>query len=74
MKAIFSGNSEDALKFLNEERLTNNWELNYEHTLLVAFWLAVQKENCKVATNLMNHDLFLRYITTLAIKGQKEQK
>jgi hypothetical protein len=48
--------------------------LNYEHTIFISFILAVQKEDLKVATNLMNYDPYLRYIATLAIKGKREMK
>jgi hypothetical protein len=40
---------------------------------LLAFWFAVDKENFELAQKLMNWDLSIRYIATLAIRGYKER-
>ena len=74
LKAIFEGETDKALRMIEEQRLTNTWELNYEHTLLISFWLAIQKEDLRVATYLMNFDPYLRYVATLAFKGKEEMK
>jgi hypothetical protein len=50
------------------------WELSYEQDLLLAFWLAVHKEDIRLTSILMNFDPSLRYICTLAIKRKKEMK
>lgn len=57
---------------LNQSRLTKCWELGYEHDLLLAYWLAIQKEDITVASSLVDFDTSLRYITTLAMKGKDE--
>ena len=72
LKEIFKGNSEEALDLLNQSRLTKCWELGYEHDLLLAYWLAIQKEDITVASSLVDFDTSLRYITTLAMKGKDE--
>jgi hypothetical protein len=41
LKAIFKGNSEEALDLLNQQRLKKTWELEYEHDLILAYWLAI---------------------------------
>ena len=59
---------------LNANRQVKKWELNYEHDLILAYWLSIQMEDIRVASSLVNFDTSLRYITCLAIKGKKECK
>ena len=59
---------------LNQNRLSKKFELQYEHDIILAFWLAIQKEDIRVASNLVDFYTSLRYITTIAIKCKKECK
>jgi hypothetical protein len=43
-----------------------------EFDYLVAFWLAVHKENTLVASYLMNWDSSIRNIAAIAIRGKSE--
>ena len=72
LREIFKGNSELALALLNDTRLKKKWELGYEHDLLLAYWLAIQKEDIRLASSLVDFDISLRELTTLAILGKKE--
>ena len=40
---------------------------------MMAFWLAVHKENMEVAQHLINYEPSLRYISILAFKGKNER-
>lgn len=46
--------------------------MDYEHDLLLAFWLAIHKEDIAVASNLIDWDPSLRYMATLAFHGKRE--
>ena len=74
LKAIFNGESQKALDLLNATRAENIWEGKYEYDIILAFWLAIQKEDIQVAAHLINFDLQLRYIATLAFYRKKECK
>ena len=75
LKYIFAGESQKALDNLNKEvRSKKTWELQYEHDLLLAFWLAVDKEDIWLTSILMNFDPSIRFIATLALKRKKECK
>ena len=49
LKAIFEGNSEEAMNCLREVRSRSKWDKEYEHDFLLAFWLAVHMEDVEVA-------------------------
>ena len=49
LKEIFLGNSEGALAELNKVRATSKWVKEYEHDLLMAFWLAVHCGNVEIS-------------------------
>ena len=49
LKAIFEGNSEEAMDCLREVRSRSKWDKEYEHDFLMAFWLAVHMEDVEVA-------------------------
>ena len=66
------GNTENAINELHLVRLKKQWKYEYEHDLLMAFWLAIDHENIELANKLMNWDLSLRYIAALAIRGKEE--
>lgn len=55
-------------------RAKEKWDNNCEHDYLLAFWLAVDKEDIRTANMLMNYDPALRYIATLALRRKKEYK
>lgn len=57
---------------MNQKRLDTEWEMGYEHDLLLAYWLAIQKEDIRVASALVDFDQSLREMTTLAILGKSE--
>jgi len=55
-------------------RVESKWSLAYEHDLLMAFWLAVHKEDVVVVSALIDWDPSLRYVSALAIKRRRERK
>ena len=68
MKAIFLCESDEATNFLRKERATTFWTKEYEQSLLVAFWLAVDKQQIELASSLMDFDISIRHIVTIAFK------
>lgn len=72
LQHIFRGNSEEAMNNLREVRSQSHWDKEYEHHLLMAFWLAIHKENIEVAQQLLDFDPTIRYLTVLAINGKHE--
>ena len=70
LKHIFKGESDEALTALREKRAESKWDKDYEHDLLMAFWLAIHKEDVLVAQQLIDFDPTLRYLTVLAINGK----
>lgn len=59
---------------LRETRSKSKWDKEYEHDVLMAFWLAIHKENVEIAQMLLDFDPPLRYLTVLAINGKGEPK
>lgn len=74
LRSIFEGNTEAALEQLEEVRQGKTWLYGYEHDLIMAFWLAIHKENIEIAKTLIDWEPSLRYYVTLAIKRKKEKK
>lgn len=70
LREIFIGeDSERAVTLINEKRCESGWTQDYEHSLIVAFMLAVHKEDIHVCQNLINWDPSLRYLACLAMLG-----
>ena len=64
----------EAVGLLRELRRNVPWTGQYEQDLLLAFWLAVDKENIYLAQRLMDFDLSIRVIVTICMLGEKEFK
>jgi selenocysteine lyase/cysteine desulfurase len=75
LKEIFLGNSESALNLL--AKLWNEkdkmWLNDFEHDALLAFWLAIHKEDLIIAQNIINRDFGFRQIATLAMHRKNEK-
>lgn len=75
MQAIFKGKSDDAIRLLKEVKQSKNkWKHCFEHDLLMAFWLAVHKEDVEVVRSLIDFEPCLRSIMALAFKRKMEKK
>ena len=72
MKLIFDRKSAKAYEELIELRNEKHWEKEYEHDLMLAFWLAIHREDLYLIEKLINWDIQLRYLVTLAVKRRKE--
>ena len=70
---IFDGNRSEALKILQEYRQNKKWDLELEHDVMVAFWLAIDKLDVEMFLQLMGIDLSLRYLAVIAFKRRKER-
>jgi len=46
--------------------------MNYEHDLMVIFWLAVDKLDIKVVNEIINYDMAFRHNALLALKSKSE--
>ena len=56
----------------NKKKEKRSWEKNIEYDILLAFWLAIDRENTKIADWLIDWDISLRYIATQSIMGKNE--
>ena len=56
----------------NKKKEKRSWEKNIEYDILLAFWLAIDRENTKIADWLIDWDISLRYIATYSIMGKNE--
>ena len=48
------------------------WLLDFEHDVIIAYWVAIHTLNIEVANKLLSIDPQLRYLTCLAFHGKKE--
>jgi len=74
LKDIFGGKSENVIKKIKLLQTTKEWKQDFEFDLIVAFWMAVEKEDFKLANSLMSYDISLKCIATLAMQDISELK
>ena len=74
MRDIFNGDEVEAEKSLDRARPNRKWDFDYEFDILMAFWLAIDRENTELVRHLYSIDINLRYIVTLALKGKNEKE
>ena len=73
LREIFIGDEESAIQSINGLQRKNKWIGGFQFDLLMAFWLGVHYGRIKVLNHLIQYDLYLRQLVTLALKGQPEQ-
>ena len=56
----------------SQRKEKRSWEKNIEYDILLAFWLAIDRENTKIADWLIDWDVSLRYFVTQSIMGKSE--
>lgn len=49
-----------------------NWENDFQHDLLICFWLAVHCEDVALTNRIMDYDIYLRQLVALAVKRKPE--
>lgn len=57
LKLIFDGRSQEGFNELLQIRTTTQWEKGYEHDLMMAFWLAVHKQDMWLIDMLLSWDI-----------------
>ena len=62
------------IKKIKELQTRKEWNQDFEFDLIVAFWMAIEKEDFKLANSLMSYDISLKCITTLAMQDISELK
>ena len=69
LRAIFSGNTEEAIEMMTALRKKEKqWSMNYEHDLLLIFWLAIDKGDTKVLNEMIDYDVSFKHIAILAFR------
>lgn len=61
------------MKKMREARPKKRWDREWEHDMLMAIWLAIDKGNMELVKLLAANDISLRYIIILALKRKKEK-
>ena len=73
LREIFIGDEESAIQSINALQRENKWVGGFQFDLLMAFWLSVHYGRIKVLNHLIQYDIYLRQLVTLALKGQPEK-
>ena len=47
-------------------------KVEYEHNLILAFWYAVHTENMELSRHILNQNLYIRQLVTLALFRKNE--
>lgn len=51
----------------------NNWVNDFQFDLLMGFWLAIHCEDIQLTERLMEYDIYLRQLVTLAMNSKPEK-
>eukprot|EP00347_Sterkiella_histriomuscorum_P022855 403336899 len=73
LKTIFLKDSVGTLELLEKLKIDLS-RTDYEHDLVVAFWFAVHNENFEIARHILNSNIYIRQLVTLALfkKGERQ--
>ena len=62
-------NTEEAIEMMTALRKKEKqWSMNYEHDLLLIFWLAIDKGDTKVLNEMIDYDVSFKHIAILAFR------
>ena len=53
--------------------IKNKWAGDFQFDLLMYFWFSVYTENPNLVTRILEFDIYLRQLVTLAMKGSAEK-
>ena len=73
LRLIFIGHEEEAVKAINKLQREDKWLSGFQFDLLLAFWLAVHYRRVHVVNHVVQYDIYLRQLVTLALKGKPER-
>ena len=73
-REIYIGDEESAIESIGELQRSNKWEGFFQFDLLISFWLSVHFGRMKVLKHVMQYDLYLRQLVTLALLGKPQQQ
>lgn len=73
LREIYIGDEDSAIQSINALQRSNKWIGGFQFDLLMAFWLGVHYGRIKVLNHLMQYEIHLRHLVTLALKGQPER-
>lgn len=48
--------------------------MDFEHDLVCAFWFAVHNENFEIARHILNSNIYIRQLVTLALFKKNEKQ
>jgi len=86
LREIYLNNADAAIEELTKMRSTavgekdemkgnkKKWSFDLEHDIMIAFWLAVDRENIRIANSILDYDINLRKIATLAYRRKPERR
>jgi hypothetical protein len=74
LQYIYDGNVEEAVKAYTSLCHEKNWERDFQFDLLMGFWLAIHCEEIELTKRLMEYDIYLRQLVTLALKNKPEKR
>lgn len=69
---IYQGWHKEALKEFDILMQKKNWGNDFQHDLLICFWLAVHCEDVALTNRIMDYDIYLRQLVALAVKRKPE--
>ena len=73
LRDIYLGEDDQAILSINRISREEKWQGGFQFELLIAFWLGIHYGRIKVINHLIQFDIYLRQLVTLALKGKPER-
>ena len=74
LQLIYDGQVEGAANAFTSLCHEKNWERDFQFDLLMGFWLAIHCEEIDLTKRLMEYDIYLRQLVTLAMQRKPEKR
>lgn len=71
-RQIYIGNEEAAIESIGALQRISKWEQGFQFDLLISFWLGVHCGRKKVLNHVMQYDIYLRQLVTLALRNKPQ--
>jgi hypothetical protein len=73
LRLIYEEKTDEAMDLIQTNFIKNKWASDFQFDLLMYFWFAVYTENPHLVTRILEFDIYLRQLVTLAMKGSAEK-
>jgi len=73
LKLVYKMDEDAAEKQIRTLSQSKRWDKDFQFDLLMAFWLAVHMESIVLVKRLIEYDVYLRQLVTLAMKNKPEK-